>query len=62
MVTYVVGSWQAGAAPSGTPVMLMPFSRDSDVTCNPADAAHADVAVSATQWWTAQTSSGRGSG
>lgn len=34
----------------------------SDVTCNPADASHADTAVSATQRWAAQASSGWGSG
>ncbi len=34
----------------------------SDVTCNPADAAHADTAVPAPQWRSAQAGSGRGSG
>lgn len=62
MVTYALASWQTGAAPSETSVMLMPFSHDSDVTCNPADAALADVAVSAAQRWTTQAGSGRGSG
>lgn len=33
----------------------------SDVTCNPADAAHADAAVPAPQWREAQASSRRGS-
>lgn len=33
----------------------------SDVTCDPADAAHADAAVSTTQWGATQARSGRGS-
>lgn len=33
----------------------------SDVTCDAADAAYANAAVSTRQWWTAQAGSGRGS-
>lgn len=39
-----------------------PSSHVSDVTCNPADAAHADDAVASTQRRAAQASGGRGSG
>lgn len=39
--------------------MLILCPQISDVTCNSADAAHADAAVSASQQWAAQASGGR---
>lgn len=63
--SYMSGPVVAGVS-SKSSVMLSDASffslRVSDVTCNPADAAHADPAVSAPQRRTAQAGSGRGSG
>uniref|UniRef100_A0A3P8NK89 C2H2-type domain-containing protein n=1 Tax=Astatotilapia calliptera TaxID=8154 RepID=A0A3P8NK89_ASTCA len=47
--------------PSSSWAPTSDITAPSDALCF-TDAAHADVAVSATQWWTAQTSSGRGPG